>query len=53
MDDVKDLVNNIVSGENNKATEAFKDIVGDKLKAGLDNRRQELAKNYANDAEDS
>jgi hypothetical protein len=53
MDEIKDMVDSIVAGDNNKATDTFKDVLGNKLKDSLDNRRQELAKDYANEPKDS
>jgi len=42
---VKNFVDNLASGNNAEAGEAFKDALRDKVAAGLDHSRQDIAKN--------
>jgi len=45
---VKKFVDDLANGNNADAGEAFKDALRDKVAAGLDNARQEIAKNIFN-----
>ena len=42
---VKNFVDSLASGNNAEAGEAFKDALRDKVAAGLDHSRQDIAKN--------
>ena len=51
-DNVKDMVNSLASGDNVKAQDAFKNALSDKIGQALDDKRQTVATDWLNSAQD-
>ena len=51
-DNVKDMVNSLSSGDNVKAQDAFKNALSDKIGQALDDKRQTVATDWLNSAQD-
>ena len=51
-DNVKDMVNSLASGDNIKAQDAFKNALSDKIGQALDDKRQTVATDWLNSAQD-
>ena len=51
-DNVKDMVNSLASGDNIKAQDAFKNALSDKIGQALDDKRQSVATDWLNSAQD-
>ena len=51
-DNVKDMVNSLVGGDNVKAQDAFKSALSDKIGQALDDKRQSVATDWLNSAQD-
>ena len=51
-DNVKDMVNSLTSGDNVKAQDAFKNALSDKIGQALDDKRQSVATDWLNSAQD-
>ena len=51
-DNVKDMVNSLASGDNIKAQDAFKTALSDKIGQALDDKRQTVATDWLNSAQD-
>ena len=51
-DNVKDMVNSLTSGDNVKAQDAFKNALSDKIGQALDDKRQTVATDWLNSAQD-
>ena len=51
-DNVKNMVNSLASGDNVKAQDAFKNALSDKLGQALDDKRQTVATDWLNSAQD-
>ena len=51
-DNVKDMVNSLSSGDNVKAQDAFKNALSDKIGQALDDKRQSVATDWLNSAQD-
>ena len=51
-DNVKDMVNSLASGDNVKAQDAFKNALSDKIGQALDDKRQSVATDWLNSAQD-
>jgi|TARA_B110000902_G_scaffold1275_1_gene1407 hypothetical protein len=51
-DNVKDMVNSLAGGDNIKAQDAFKNALSDKIGQALDDKRQTVANDWLNSAQD-
>ena len=51
-DNVKDMVNSLAGGDNIKAQDAFKNALSDKIGQALDDKRQTVATDWLNSAQD-
>ena len=51
-DNVKDMVNSLAGGDNIKAQDAFKNALSDKIGQALDDKRQSVATDWLNSAQD-
>ena len=51
-DNVKDMVNSLASGDNVKAQDSFKNALSDKIGQALDDKRQSVATDWLNSAQD-
>ena len=51
-DNVKDMVISLASGDNIKAQDAFKNALSDKIGQALDDKRQTVATDWLNSAQD-
>ena len=51
-DNVKDMVNSLASGDNIKAQDAFKNALSDKIGQALDDKRQTVATDWLNSAQE-
>ena len=51
-DNVKDMVNSLTSGDNVKAQDSFKNALSDKIGQALDDKRQSVATDWLNSAQD-
>ena len=51
-DNVKDMVNSLASGDNVKAQDAFKNALSDKIGQALDDKRQTVATDWLNSAQE-
>ena len=51
-DNVKDMVDSLTSGDNVKAQDAFKNALSDKIGQALDDKRQSVATDWLNSAQD-
>ena len=51
-DNVKDMVNSLTGGDNVKAQDAFKNALSDKIGQALDDKRQSVATDWLNSAQD-
>ena len=51
-DNVKDMVDSLAGGDNIKAQDAFKNALSDKIGQALDDKRQTVATDWLNSAQD-
>jgi hypothetical protein len=51
-DNVKDMVNSLAGGDNIKAQDAFKNALSDKIGQALDDKRQTVATDWLNSAQE-
>ena len=51
-DNVKDMVNSLAGGDNINAQDAFKNALSDKIGQALDDKRQTVATDWLNSAQD-
>ena len=51
-DNVKDMVNSLAGGDNIKAQDAFKNALSDKIGQALDDKRQTVANDWLNSAQE-
>ena len=51
-DNVKDMVDSLTGGDNVKAQDAFKNALSDKIGQALDDKRQSVATDWLNSAQD-
>jgi hypothetical protein len=51
-DNVKDMVNSLAGGDNIKAQDAFKNALSDKIGQPLDDKRQTVATDWLNSAQE-
>ena len=51
-DNVKDMVNSLAGGDSIKAQDAFKNALSDKIGQALDDKRQSVATDWLNSAQD-
>jgi len=51
-DNVKDMVSSLMGGDNVKAQDAFKNALSDKIGQALDDKRQSVATDWLNSAQD-
>jgi uncharacterized protein (UPF0335 family) len=52
MENIKNMVDNILSGEHNNAMEQFKDIISDKISSAFDSKKIEIATSLGKKDED-
>jgi uncharacterized protein (UPF0335 family) len=53
MENVKNMVDNIISGEHSSAMEQFKDIISDKISSAFDSKKIEIAASLGKKDEDT
>ncbi len=51
-DDIKNMVNSLASGDNVKAQDVFKSALADKIGQALDDKRQTVATDWLNSAQE-
>jgi len=53
MENIKSMVDSIISGEHNNAMEQFKDIISDKISSAFDSKKIEIASTLGEKDEDT